>query len=158
MSQNRPGASPRDRFRAFRPLSTRWADNDALGHVNNAVYYSYFDTTLTLWLLEHGLLHPTQGDYVFVAAETGCRYHREVAFPEALQVGLVVARLGSSSVRWEAAVFREGEALAAAEGHFVHVHVRRQDRRPVPIPPAARALLQSVAAPAEPPGTRNQGG
>ncbi len=146
MSQPRPGPAPRGRFRAFRPLTTRWVDNDAFGHVNNAAYYSFFDTALTAWLVEQGLLHPSAGSHVFVVAENGCRYHREVAFPEALEVGLAVARLGSSSVRWEMAVFRPGEDVAAAEGHFVHVHVERATRRPVPIPGPARALMQAMLA------------
>ncbi len=154
MSQPRPGPATRGRFRAFRPLATRWVDNDALGHVNNAAYYSYFDTALTAWLMEHGLLHPRQGAHVFVVAENGCRYHREVAFPEPLEVGLVLARLGSSSLRWELAVFRPGEAEAMADGHFVHVHVERASRRPVPVPAAARALLADVLGDA----TGQQGG
>ena len=144
MSQPRPGPATRGRFKAFRPLTTRWVDNDAFGHVNNAVYYSYFDTALTAWLVERGLLHPSQGSHVVVVAENSCRYHREVAFPEALEVGLVLARLGSSSLRWEMAVFRPGEAEATADGHFVHVHVERASRRPVPVPAAARALLADV--------------
>lgn len=157
MDAHRPAAATRARFRAFRPLTTRWIDNDAYGHVNNAIYYSFFDTALTSWMIEHRLLHPTAGDHVFVAAENGCRYHREVAFPEPLEVGLVVARLGTSSVRWEVGVFRAGEPLAAADGHFVHVHVGRVDRRPVPIPPAARAVLQTVAAQADGQATSNPG-
>ena len=146
MSQPRPRPATRGRFKAFRPLTTRWVDNDAFGHVNNAVYYSYFDTALTAWLVERGLLHPSQGSHVFVVAENGCRFHHELAFPEPLEVGLAVARLGSSSVRWEMAVFRPAEDVAAAEGHFVHVHVERATRRPEPIPGPARALMQAMLA------------
>ena len=125
-------------------MSTRWVDNDAFGHVNNAVYYSYMDTALTAWLVDNGLLHPTDGEHVFVVAENGCRFHHELAFPEPLEVGLAVGHLGGSAVRWEMGVFRAGEERAAASGFFVHVHVSREGRRPVPIPPATRAVLAGM--------------
>ncbi len=125
-------------------MVTRWTDNDAFGHVNNAVYYCYMDTALTAWLVENGLLHPIDGTHVFVVAENGCRFHHELAFPEPLEVGLAVSRLGSSAVRWEMGVFRAGEERAAASGFFVHVHVSREGRRPAPIPPDMRAVFETV--------------
>ncbi len=141
----RPPAGCRAEYRAFRPVTTRWTDNDVFGHVNNAGYYLFFDTAVTGWLLERGLMGLSAGP-MFVVAETGCRFLGEAAFPDMLAVGMRVARLGTSSVRWELAVFREGAATASAEGHFVHVHVDRDSRRPLPIPHGARAVLSGLHA------------
>ena len=115
------------------------------GHVNNAMHYQYFDTAVTDWLMQRGLLG-LQGGPMWLVAETGCRFLGEVAFPDALTVGLRVARLGSSSVRWELAVFRGEADAAAAEGHFVHVHVDRATRRPLLMPGAARDALAALQA------------
>ena len=118
-------------------------DNDVFGHVNNAAYYSYFDTAVTGWLLERGLIGLSDGP-MWVVAETGCRFLGEVAFPDALTVGLRVGRLGGSSVRWELAVFRGEADAASAEGHFVHVHVDRATRRPLALPAAVRDTLAAL--------------
>jgi acyl-CoA thioester hydrolase len=115
-------------------------DNDAFGHVNNVLYYSFFDTTVTGWLVERGLIGFADGP-MWMVAETGCRFLAEVAFPDTVSVGLRLARLGSSSVRYELAVFRGAADLASAEGHFVHVHVDRATRRPIRIPDAIRIML-----------------
>jgi acyl-CoA thioester hydrolase len=135
----------RSEYRFFHPISTRWKDNDAFGHVNNVEYYSYFDTAVTYFLLEHHLIGITVGEIITVVAETGCRYHASVAFPDRVTVGVRVAHIGSSSVRYEIAVFRNDEDEAAAEGHFVHVYVDRASMRPVPIPPESRAALSLIA-------------
>ncbi len=143
-AQPAPRSPPgrRGGYRAFRPVVTRWTDNDVFGHVNNAAYYSYFDTAVTGWLMERGLIGLSAGP-MWVVAETGCRFLGEVAFPDALTVGLRLGRLGGSSVRWELAVFRGDADAAAAEGHFVHVHVDRATRRPLALPAAVRdALLE----------------
>ena len=118
-------------------------DNDAFGHVNNVTYYSYFDTAVTGWLAERGLIGLQDGP-MWMVAETGCRFLGEVAFPELVTVGLRLGRLGTSSVRYELAVFRGDAQQAAAEGRFVHVHVDRATRRPAPIPEGIRAQLQAL--------------
>jgi len=135
----------RSEYRFFHPISTRWKDNDAFGHVNNVEYYSYFDTAVTYFLLENRLIGISAGEIITVVAETGCRYHISVAFPDRVTVGIRVARIGSSSVRYEIAVFRNDEDEAAAEGHFVHVYVDRASMRPVPIPAESRAALSQIA-------------
>ena len=136
----RAPAGRRADFRAFRPITTRWMDNDAFGHVNNVTYYSYFDTAVTGWLAERGLIG-LQGGPMWMVAETGCRFLGEVVFPDLVTVGMRLGRLGTSSVRYDLAVFRGEAAQAAAEGHFVHVHVDRATRRPVPVPAHVRELL-----------------
>jgi acyl-CoA thioester hydrolase len=141
---SRPKRSRRSEYRFFHPISTRWKDNDAFGHVNNVEYYSYFDTAVTYFLLRHELIGVSDGEIITVVVETGCRYHTSVAFPDAVTVGVRVARIGTSSVRYEIAVFRNDEDEAAAEGHFVHVYVARSTMRPVPIPQASRAALAEI--------------
>ncbi len=135
----------RANFRAFRPITTRWMDNDVYGHVNNVVYYSYFDTVVNGWLVEHGLLDVVASPVVGLVVETGCTYFRSVAFPDALEAGMAVERLGRSSVRYRVGIFPEGEELAAAQGHFVHVYVDRTTQKPADIPERTRAALESIA-------------
>ena len=139
----RPAPSHRADYRGFHPVATRWADNDAYGHMNNAIYFSLFDTAVTAWLMARGLIGQGDGP-MWVVAEAGCRYLAELGFPDALEVGLRVGRMGASSVRWELGLFREGEAQASAEAHFVHVHVARQGRRAEPIPAAMRGALEGL--------------
>ena len=126
------------------PLNTRWADNDVFGHLNNVVYYSLFDTAVCTILVNAGLLHWRGNEHVMVMAESGCRYHSEAAFPDRIEAGLRIARLGTSSVRYELAVFREGSARPAAEGFMVHVCVDAATRRPAPMPDAWRKILQQL--------------
>jgi len=134
----------RDQFAVLRPAPTRWADNDIYGHVNNAAYYGFFDTAVNAWLIERGLLDPSASNAIGLVIETGCRYHAALSFPETVEVALRVERLGNSSVRYALALFSEGQDDAAADGWFVHVYVDRQTRRPVPIPVAVRAALESL--------------
>ncbi len=136
----------RGAYRRFQSITTRWKDNDVFGHVNNVVYYSFFDTAVTNLLLEHGILSIGESPIIAVVAETACRYRRELAFPDAVTVGLRVAHLGRSSVRYELGIFRNEENEAAAEGHFVHVFVARATMRPEPMPQAARAVLETLLA------------
>jgi acyl-CoA thioester hydrolase len=135
----------RSAYRTFRVITTRWMDNDVYGHMNNVVHYSLFDTAVNGWLIEQGVLDPAGGDQVGLVVETGCRYAAEIAFPDTVHAGLRVARLGSSSVRYEIGLFRNDEPLAAAEGFFVHVYVDRVTRRPKPINPRLRAVLETIA-------------
>lgn len=138
----------RSDYRVHRLIPTRWMDNDAYGHVNNVVYYSWFDTVVNAWLIEQGLLDINHGNPIGLVVETGCRYNRSVAFPEIVEAGLRIAKLGNSSVRWEVGLFTAGHEAPAAEGHFVHVYVDRETRRPAPLPDAWRqALLPLVVAP-----------
>jgi acyl-CoA thioester hydrolase len=139
----RPSRLSRAAFRHFRPIATRWMDNDVYGHVNNVVYYSYFDTVVNGHLVEAGLLDIAEGPAVGLVVETGCTYFESVAFPEALEAGLAVETLGRSSVRYRVGIFKTGADLAAAQGHFVHVYVERGTQRPVPIP---RGHRQAFAA------------
>ena len=135
----------RNSYRVWREIGTRWGDNDAYGHVNNIVYYAWFDTAVNAWLIEAGLLDIATGDPIGLVVETGCRYARPLSYPEPVEVGLAVERLGTSSVRYRLGVFARGSEEAAAEGHFVHVYVDRETRRPVPLPEAWRGKLEEIA-------------
>ena len=134
----------RDTYRHFHAITTRWSDNDAYGHVNNVVYYSWFDTVVNEFLISHGMLDVEHSLVIGLVIETQCTYFASVAFPERVTAGLRVTSLGSSSVRYEVGIFRGDETDAAAQGHFVHVYVDRATRQPTPIPAPLRALLQSL--------------
>ncbi len=141
-------AETRDRFPHHTALDTRWMDNDAYGHVNNVVYYSFFDTAVNRWLIERGVLDVAASDAIGLVVETGCRYLRPIAFPDRVTAGLRLAHLGTSSVRYEIALFRGDDAEASAVGHFVHVYVDRAGRRPTRVPDAVRAALETLRVPA----------
>jgi acyl-CoA thioester hydrolase len=141
----RPTRLPRSAFRLFRPIATRWMDNDAYGHVNNVHYYSYFDTAVNGWLIEKGLLDIARSPAIGLVVETGCTYFESVAFPEALEAGIAVSSLGRSSVRYKTGIFKAGAAQAAAQGFFVHVYVDRTTQRPVELPAETRAVLSALA-------------
>jgi len=126
------------------PIQTRWMDNDIYGHVNNVTYYSYFDTVVNSYLIDVGGLDIHDGTVVGFAVETTCRFFKPVAFPEKLAAGLRVGKLGNSSVRYEIAIFKDGEDTAAAAGHFVHVFVDRRTDRPTPVPAAIRRALEKI--------------
>ncbi|AWN43877.1 acyl-CoA thioesterase [Methylobacterium durans] len=137
----RPAPETRSAFPRRVVLGTRWGDNDAYGHVNNVVYYAFFDTAVNGCLIEAGLLDIAGSSVIGLVVETGCRYFSGIAFPDRVTAGVRVAHLGRSSVRYEIALFREAEDRAAAQGHFVHVYVDRETRRPVPLPDGMRAVL-----------------
>jgi acyl-CoA thioester hydrolase len=128
-------------YRHFLTIPTRWMDNDVYGHVNNVVYYSYFDTVVNHYMIETGVLEIERSPVIGLVVETGCRYGKSITFPEPVHAGLRIARLGNSSVRYEIGLFRADEDEAAAEGHFIHVYVDRQTRRPVPLPESLRKAL-----------------
>ena len=140
----RPAPQPRSAYGAFRSISTRWADNDLYGHVNNVVYSSWFDTAVNAHLIEQGVLDIHAGTTIGLVIETQCNYFAPLAFPQTVEAGIRVARLGGSSVRYEVGLFAEGEPLCAAAGHFIHVYVDRTTRRPVPVPQALRQVLQAL--------------
>jgi acyl-CoA thioester hydrolase len=135
---------PRSHYLHFSCIATRWSDNDVYGHVNNVVYYSYFDTVVNRWLIEAGALDIHSGDVIGLVVETQCHYFAPLAFPQTLDAGLRVAHLGRSSVRYEIGLFAAGDAHCAAAGHFVHVYVDRASRRPVALPAAVRAALEPL--------------
>ena len=141
----KPKRLTRAAFRLYRPVATRWMDNDAYGHVNNVHYYSYFDTAVNGWLLEQGLLDFRNSPVIGLVVETGCTYFESVAFPDALEAGISVAHLGRSSVRYEIGIFRQSAEQAAAQGHFVHVYVDRATQRPVEMPAEVRAALGALS-------------
>lgn len=140
----RAQAPPRSAYRVFRPIGTRWGDNDIYGHVNNVVYYSWFDTAVNAHLIEQGALDIHAGEVIGLVIETQCNYFGPLAFPQTVWAGLRVAHLGRSSVRYEVGLFAEGENLAAACGHFVHVYVDRATRRPVPLPDILKNTLEAL--------------
>ena len=140
----RPEAKTRSDFKHFHTITTRWMDNDAYGHVNNVVYYSWFDTVVNQFLIANGVLDIERSKVIGLVIETQCNYFASVAFPDRINAGLRVTKLGNSSVRYEVGIFREGEDSAAAQGHFVHVYVDRETRRPASIPDDMRKLLQSI--------------
>ena len=138
-------AEHRVAYRHFLPIATRWMDNDAYGHVNNVVYYAYFDTVVNAYLIAAGVLDIANSPVIGLVVETGCKYFSAVAFPDEIDAGLRVAKLGNSSVRYEIALFRRGSDVAVAQGHFVHVYVERTTRRPVPLPGPLRKALNNIA-------------
>ena len=137
-------AETRDRYAHHASIDTRWMDNDAYGHVNNVVYYSFFDTAVNRWLVERGVLDIATSPAIGLVVETGCRYFRPIAFPDRVTAALRVAHVGRSSVRYEIGLFRGDEPEAAAAGHFVHVYVDRATRRSMPIPDEVRRALAAL--------------
>ena len=140
----RPTAQPRRAYRHFSPIATRWMDNDAYGHINNVVYYSYFDTVVNRYLIEAGVLDVQRSPVIGLVVETHCNYFAALTFPQVVDAGLRVAHIGASSVRYEIGLFGSGEPLTAACGHFVHVYVDRETRRPQPLPAALILTLQGL--------------
>jgi acyl-CoA thioester hydrolase len=126
-------------------MTTRWADNDAYGHVNNTVYYEWFDSAVNAWMVEQGMLDIANGDPIALVVETRCTYAVPLAFPQAVEIGLAVAEQGTSSIRYRIGIFTEGATRAAAEGEFVHVVVDRNSRRPVGIPADWRRKLKAIS-------------
>jgi len=134
----------RDDFGFFLPITTRWMDNDVYGHVNNVTYYSYFDTIANRYLIEQGKLDIHDGDTIGFVVNSQCNYHSAIAFPDQLQGGLRVNRLGNSSVEYGIGIFKEGENQVAADGTFTHVFVKRDSQRPTPIPSLLRTALENI--------------
>jgi len=143
MTRAAPGC--RADYRHFLAIPTRWMDNDVYLHVNNVVYYSYFDTVVNQYLVERGVLDIEKSPVIGLVVETQCHYFSPIAFPDTVHAGLRLAKLGTSSVRYEIGIFRNAELRAAAQGHFVHVYVDRASNRPAPLPAALRAALEPLA-------------
>ena len=136
-----PGRSD---YRVFYPISTRWSDNDIYGHVNNVMYYSFFDTAANRYLIEEGGLDINDGSIVGFVVNSGCEYHAPISYPEPIEAGLRIDRLGNSSVQYGIAIFKEGIEKAVAHGHFVHVFVDRAANKSVSIPPQLRTALERI--------------
>ncbi len=141
---DRSTPDPRTAYPHFAVIPTRWLDNDVYGHVNNVHFYSYFDTVVNQYLIEVGVLDPATSAVIGLVVETKCNYFVSVSFPERLDAGLRVARIGGSSVRYEIGLFRVGSQTAAAQGHFIHVYVDRESRRPAPLPALLVAALRPL--------------
>ena len=141
---SKPRPEPRSAYRAFRSISTRWMDNDAYGHVNNVVFYSWFDTVVNAHLIERGALDIHHSQTIGLVVETQCNYFSALDFPQQVEAGLRVAHMGQSSVRYEVGLFAQGEPLTAARGHFVHVYVDRKTRRPAALPEKLRSVLEAL--------------
>ena len=140
----RPQPGTRSDYAVFRTIGTRWMDNDAYGHVNNVVYYSWFDTAVNAYLIEQGVLDIHQGTTIGLVIETQCNYFSPLAFPQTVEAGIRVSRLGGSSVRYEIGLFAQGQPLTAAKGHFVHVYVDKANRRPVALPLPLKTVLETL--------------
>jgi acyl-CoA thioester hydrolase len=141
---HKPQPEPRSAYKVFRTITTRWMDNDAYGHVNNVVYYSWFDTAVNAFLIEQGVLDIEHGQTIGLVIETQCNYFEPLAFPQTVDAGIRVARLGNSSVRYEVGLFAQGAPLTAARGHFIHVYVDRATRRPTALPQPLKTVLETL--------------
>ena len=143
MSRKPPAT--RAEFKVWREMTSRWADNDAYGHINNTVYYEWFDSAVNAWMVEQGMLDIENGDPIALVVETRCTYAAPLVFPEPVEIGLAVAELGRSSIRYRIGIFAKKTENAAAEGEFVHVVVDRSTRRPVEIPADWRQKLEAIS-------------
>jgi acyl-CoA thioester hydrolase len=137
----------RSDYRHFQSITTRWMDNDAYGHVNNVVYYAFFDTVVNTYLIGRGVLDVAEGEVIGLVVETGCHYFAPLAYPRAVEAGLRVASIGRSSVRYEIGLFDAGTDIVAAQGHFIHVYVDRKTNRPVSLPAPLREALEPLLVP-----------
>ena len=143
---NRPAPENRNAYRHFQSIPTRWMDNDVYGHVNNVVYYSYFDTVVNQYLIEQHVLNIEASKVIGLVVETQCQYFASITFPDVVHAGLRVAKLGNSSVRYEIGLFRNDEQAASAQGYFIHVYVDRATRRAISLPADMRAALEKIFA------------
>jgi len=136
----------RSDYPVFQTITTRWMDNDVYGHVNNVVYYSYFDTAVNGYLMAQGVLDYRDGETVGLVVETGCQFFSPIAFPDTVTAGIRVTKIGTSSVRYEVGLFANDSDVAAAQGHFVHVYVGANDHRPAALPAVFRAALEPLVS------------
>jgi acyl-CoA thioester hydrolase len=142
----RPKPDKKSAYPYFQTMTTRWMDNDSYRHMNNTMYYSFFDTIVNQYLIENDVLDVEKSPMIGLVAETTCRYFKSIGFPSKINVGLRVGHLGNSSIRYEIGLFKDGEDEASAQGHFVHVYVERESGRPTAIP----EKMKSVVAPLRP--------
>lgn len=140
----RPQAQLRVAYKAFSTITTRWSDNDVYGHVNNVVYYSWFDSAINAWLIDQGVLDLHNGETIGLVVQSHCDYFVPLAFPQVVEAGIRVAQIGKSSVRYEIGLFGQGQTQSAAQGYFVHVYVDKASRKPVPLPEAFISVLEQL--------------
>jgi acyl-CoA thioester hydrolase len=140
----KPKPEPRSNYRAYQSISTRWADNDVYGHVNNVAYYGWFDTAVNGWLIAQGLLDIVHGSSIGMVVQTQCDYFSPLAFPQTIEAGIRVARIGTSSVRYEIGIFAQGQECCAAKGHFVHVYVDQASRKPAALSAHFKTTLEQL--------------
>lgn len=143
----KPVPHTRAAYRHFQTITTRWLDNDAYGHVNNTVYYTWFDTVVNTFLIQNNVLDIHHGASIGLVVETQCNYFAPVTYPDTVHAGLRVSKLGNSSVRYEVGIFRNNDTAACAQGHLVHVYVERESRKSAQLPLDMRKLLQTIVAP-----------
>ena len=144
MSDKKLSPPSRTDFVAFEDVQSRWMDNDAYGLINNAVYYSFFDTAVNRYLIEHNVLDVLKSEIIGLVIETQCKYFSPIVFPDLIHVGMKVTHLGTSSVKYEVAIFKNDDDIASALGHFVHVYVDRKSNKSTPIPQNVRTVLQGL--------------
>ncbi|UUM26388.1 acyl-CoA thioesterase [Acinetobacter colistiniresistens] len=137
----KPVLKTREQFKFFLPIQTRWADNDLYGHVNNVTYYSYFDTAANALLIQQTGFDIHRSESIGLVVDSACSFFQELSFPEMIEVGVAIGKIGNSSLRYELAIFKHGQQQAAAQGHFVHVFVDRETRKSIPIPERMREVL-----------------
>ena len=137
----KPELKQRQNYTFLLPIQTRWADNDMYGHVNNVTYYSYFDTAANVLLLQHAGLNPQTSPMIGLVVDSACSFLAELSYPEIIEVGVAISKIGNSSLRYDLAIFKQGQTTAAAQGHFVHVFVDRQTRKSTSIPQDMRDAL-----------------
>jgi acyl-CoA thioester hydrolase len=142
--EQRPQPEPRSAYKAFMPITTRWMDNDVYGHVNNVVYYSWFDTAVNGYLVEQGALDIEHSPVIGLVIETQCNYFAPISFPQRVSAGIRVARVGTSSVRYEVGLFADDEPMTNARGHFIHVYVDRATRKPTALPLTLKTVLENL--------------
>jgi acyl-CoA thioester hydrolase len=141
-----PTPTTREQYRHFQAIPTRWIDNDVYHHVNNVVYYSFFDTAVNQYLIEQGVLDIEASSIIGLVVETKCNYFSPITFPDVVYAGLNVEKLGNSSVRYGVGLFRNDDSVASAQGHFVHVYVNRETRKSAAVPADMRAALERILA------------
>lgn len=141
---SRPAPESRGAYRHFQAMPTRWNDNDVYGHVNNSVYYFFFDTIVNCWLMDNGLLEIGKSETIGLVVETGCSFFAPITYPDVVHGGLRVSKVGSSSVTYEIGLFNNDDDQCAAKGHFIHVYVDEKTRRPVKLSDDMRAKLDQL--------------
>ena len=144
MSNQKLTPPTRSDFVAFEEIHSRWMDNDAYGHINNVIYYSFFDTAVNRYLIERNVLNVLKSEAIGFVIETQCKYFSPIAYPDLIHVGLKVIHLGNSSVKYELAIFKNDDDIASAAGNFVHVYVNRSTNKPTPIPQNVREILAGL--------------
>ena len=140
----KPAPLGREAYAAFVPMTSRWSDNDAYGHINNSAYYFFFDSAINALLIAAGLLDPASSEVIGLTVSNGCDYFSSLAFPDKIEIGVAVEHIGRSSVRYRVGAFKAGAPLASAQGHFVHVYVERASQSATPIPQALRRQMESL--------------